>query len=55
MIEHFSNWLELVPLLNHSSEGATYAFWDRIFNRFGAPTEVFIDQGTKFCGEFEEV
>ncbi|CAK9225535.1 unnamed protein product [Sphagnum troendelagicum] len=31
MIEHFSKWLELVPLPNYSSEGgATYAFLDKV-------------------------
>jgi hypothetical protein len=54
-IEHFSKWLELVPLLDHINEGVAYAFWDMVFNRFGAPSKVFIDQGTKFCGEFHEL
>jgi hypothetical protein len=28
MIEHFSKWLELVPLSDCSNEGVTYAFLD---------------------------
>ncbi len=40
MIEHFSKWLELVPLQYCNSEGATYAFLDMIFNRFGALVKV---------------
>jgi transposase-like protein len=55
MIEHFPNFLEFVSLLDHNNEGVTYAFLDRVFNRFGAPTKVFIDQGTKFHGEFQEL
>ncbi len=55
MIEHFSKSLELVPLLDHSSEGTTYAFLAKILNRFGALVKVFIDQGIKFCGEFQEL
>jgi hypothetical protein len=47
MIEHFSKWLELVPLLDRSSEGTAYAFIDKMFNRFGALAKVIIDQGTK--------
>jgi hypothetical protein len=43
MIEHFSKWLELDPLLDRSNEGVTYAFLDMVFNRFGAPTKVLID------------
>jgi hypothetical protein len=55
MIEHFSKWLELVPLLDYNSERATYAFLDKARSRFRAPIEVFIDQGTKLCGEFQEL
>jgi hypothetical protein len=32
-----------------------YAFLDRALNRFGAPTDVFTNQGTKFCGEFHKL
>jgi hypothetical protein len=28
MIKHFAKWLELVPLLNHKNEGATYVFME---------------------------
>jgi hypothetical protein len=55
MIEYFSKWLELVPLLDSNSEGATYAFLDMARSRFRAPVEVFIDQGKKLCGEFQEL
>jgi hypothetical protein len=41
MIEHFSKWLELVPLLDCSNERTTYAFMDKVFNRFGALIMVF--------------
>jgi hypothetical protein len=53
MIKQFSKWLELVPLPNCSSEGVIYAFWDRVLSRLGAPSNVLIDQGEKFCGEFQ--
>jgi hypothetical protein len=46
MIEHFSKWLELVLLLDHNSEEATYAFLDKVLSRFGALTKILIDQGT---------
>jgi hypothetical protein len=55
MIEHFSKWLELVLLLDHSNERAAYAFLDRMFNRFGALTKVLIGQGIKFCGDFQKL
>jgi hypothetical protein len=55
MIEHFSKWLELVPLLNHNSERATYAFLDKVFSRFGVLVENFIDQSAKFQGDFQDL
>jgi hypothetical protein len=53
MIEHFSNWLELVPLLDCSNEKATYAFLDDMLSKFGVPTEVFTNQGIKFRKDFQ--
>ncbi len=53
MVEHFSKWIELVPSLDKSNEGAAYAFLDRVLSHFGAPVEVLIDQGIKFQGEFQ--
>jgi len=43
MIDHFSKWLELVPLFDYSNDGVAYAFLDKMFNKFGAPTKVLID------------
>ena len=55
MIEHFSKWIELVALSDKFSEGAAYAFLDRVLSRFGAPTEVLTDQGREFLGEFQSL
>jgi hypothetical protein len=55
MIEHFSKWLELIPLYDCNNEGAMYAFLDRVLSRFRAAAKVLIDQGTKFCGEFQKL
>jgi len=55
MIKFFSKWLELVPLPNCSSEGVIYAFLDKVLSRLGAPSKVLTSQGTKFCGEFQEL
>jgi hypothetical protein len=54
MIEHFSKWLELV-LLNCSNEVVAYACLDKLFNRFGPLVEDFINQGTKFHGDFQKL
>jgi hypothetical protein len=44
MIEHLSKWLELVPLLDYSNEGITYAFLDRTsFSKFGISIKIPID------------
>jgi hypothetical protein len=48
IIKHFSKWLELVRLPDRNNKGVAYAFLDKMFNRFGALTEVLINQGTKF-------
>ncbi len=50
MIEHFSKWLELVPLPNYSNDGVAFAFFDKMLNKFGVQVEVFINQSIKFQG-----
>ncbi len=42
-----------MSLLDRNTEGTTYAFLDKMFNRFGAPIKVLIDQGMDFCGDFK--
>jgi hypothetical protein len=51
----YLKWLKLVPSSNGSSEEIAYAFLDRMFNRVDVPTNVFIDQGTRFHGEFQKL
>jgi len=53
MVEHFSEWIKLVPSSDKSNEGVAYAFLDRVLSHFGALVEVLTDQGTKFQGEFQ--
>jgi len=48
-------WLVLVPLLNHSNEGATYAFMDNVFNRFGILVEIFTNQSMEFHEKFQKL
>jgi hypothetical protein len=55
MIKHFSKLLELVPLPYCNNEGTSYAFLDRVFSNFGAPIEVFIDQGMEFQRDFQDL
>jgi hypothetical protein len=46
MIKHFPKWLELMPLLNHSSERENFAFLDRVLNRLGFQLKFSL---TKVC------
>jgi hypothetical protein len=48
MIEHFSKWIELVPLPAKEPEYTAAALRDVLVNRFGAPAEVVTDQGAEF-------
>ncbi len=42
-------------LPNCTSEKATYAFLDKVLDRFGTLAKVFTNQCTKFYGEFQEL
>jgi hypothetical protein len=44
-----------VLLIDYNNAVDAYACLDKLFNRFGLPVEDFINQGTKFCGEFEKL
>lgn len=52
MIEHFSKWIELTPLVDNTSEETAKAFL-QVCTHFGAPAEVLTDQGQEFQGEFD--
>jgi hypothetical protein len=51
MIEHFTQWVELV-LIPEKSSFYTAAALKGVLTRFGAPAEVLTDQGEEFQGEF---
>jgi hypothetical protein len=52
MIEHFSKWVELVALLDKSSNSTNQAFLQQVLSRFGAYAECLTNQGSEFRGEF---
>ena len=54
MIEHFSKWIELVPIPEKTSRH-TAAALRGVLCRYGAPAEVLTDQGEEFQGEFAEL
>jgi hypothetical protein len=51
MIEHFTKWVELVPIPKKSSF-YTAAVLRGVPTRFGAPAAVLTDQGEEYQGEF---
>jgi len=55
MIEHFSKWVELVALLDKSSNITSQAVLQQVLSRFGVCAECLTDQGLEFKGEFEDL
>ena len=51
-MEHFTKWVELVPLRSKSSTDVAHAFLDQVLSRFGTPGEVLTDEGKEFQGAF---
>jgi hypothetical protein len=54
MIEHFSKWIELVPISEKTSHH-TAAALRGVLCSYRAPAEVLTDQGEEFQGEFAEL
>ena len=52
-IEHFSKWVEIIPIPDKRSSTIASAFLLHVLSRFLAPAEVLTDQGREFQGEFE--
>jgi hypothetical protein len=44
-----------MPLPNCNNEGVLFTFMDRVYNRVGALVEVFTNQATKICEEFQKL
>eukprot|EP00873_Tetraselmis_striata_P041597 jgi/Tetstr1/461861/TSEL_006940.t1 len=54
IVEHFSKWIELVPVRDLEATTTAKAFHERVLARYGAPVEVVTDNGTKYQGAFRE-
>ena len=54
-IEHFTKWVELIPLPSKSAEGVARAFLENVISRYGVPGVVLTDGGTEFQGEFQQL
>ena len=44
-IEHFTKWVELVPLPSKSSRDSARGLLEGVLSRYGAPGEILTDQG----------
>lgn len=55
MVEHYSKWVECVPLPGKEAEHTARAFLANVVSRFGAPAEVLTDQGGEFLGAFSDL
>jgi putative transposase len=51
MIDHFSHWIELVPLPDISAATTAEAFVSRIIHRHGLPELLITDRGSNFISE----
>ena len=51
-IEHFTKWVEIIPLPSKSSGDAARGLLECVLSRYGAPGEILTDQGREFQGEF---
>ena len=52
-IEHFTKWVELIPLPSKSSKDSAYGLLEGVLSRYGARREVLTDQGREIMGEFQ--
>ena len=52
-IEHFTKWIELIPLPSKSSRDSARGLLEGVLSRYGAPGVILTDQGTEFEGDFQ--
>ena len=48
MPDHFTKWVEAVPMPNQRAETIAKAFVDEVVTRHGVPTKLLTDQGRNF-------
>ena len=49
-IEHFTKWVELIPLPSKSSRDSAQGLLQGVLSRYDAPGEILTDQGAEFKG-----
>ena len=50
-IEHFTKWVELIPLPSNSSQVSACGLLEGVLSRYEASGEVLTDQGREFMVE----
>ena len=55
LVEHFSKFLDVVPIPGKSAATTAHVFAERVLCRFGSCAEVVTEGGTEFSGEFDEL
>ena len=53
IVEHYSKYIELVPLPTKEPKYTAAAFRERVIARYGGSAEVLTDNGGEFAGEFD--
>ena len=51
MSDHFTKWVEAVPLANQKGETVARAFVENVVARHGVPMKLLTDQGSNFKSE----
>ena len=52
-IEHFTKWIELIPLPSKSSRDSARGLLEGVLSRYRAPGVILTNQGKEFDGEFQ--
>ena len=51
VIDQFTRWLEIIPLVTQDAQSVTQAFFEQYVVRFGVPVMIHTDQGRNFEGD----
>ena len=54
LVDVFSKWIELYPMKTKSSTEVWDVMFNNVFSRYGLPSEIRCDRGTKFAGKVIE-
>jgi cleavage and polyadenylation specificity factor subunit 1 len=52
MMDHFTRWIEAIPITNISAEKCAITFMENWVCRYGVPANIISDQGTQFESAF---